>query len=85
MKSVNADTADAPPIAADEGLIVGSEAGQKALKTQMNADVAQMNVPHAMCGVRGNGAVFVDIRMSLIYVHLRYICVHLRSQSFSFP
>ena len=27
LKSVNADTADAPPIAADEGLMIGSGAG----------------------------------------------------------
>jgi len=40
---------------------------RKALETQMNADVAQMNV--------------LQSRKVLGYVHLRYICVHPRFHS----
>jgi hypothetical protein len=62
-----------------------SDAGQKAMKTQMNADVAQMNVPHGISNVRLCGATGANIQQDLLYVHLRCICVHLRFQSLSHP
>jgi hypothetical protein len=51
----------------------------------MNADVAQMNVPQAMPGIRGCDYWSRETHHGLVYVHLRYICVHLRSNAFASP
>ncbi|MGZ5099605.1 MAG: hypothetical protein ACXWGX_02470, partial [Usitatibacter sp.] len=55
---------------------------RKALETQMNADVAQMNAKrHGNISAAVTGATNTLDRP--ICVHLRYICVHLRFQSLS--
>jgi len=51
---------------------------QRALETQMNADVAQMNVPHRRWHVRACVQRSRTTLTGLPYVYLRYICVHLR-------
>ena len=56
---------------------------EKGFGTQMNADVAQMNVPHEVQSIRACGSAPTKIHIALVYVHLRYICVHLRSKPFS--
>jgi hypothetical protein len=52
------------------------------VKTQLNADVALMNVPLEVMTFE-----ILDPmpQIEMPYVHLRHICVHLRFQSFSSP